>query len=49
MAAPTFSEIRFQAMREKRTITATVLMANDSIAIIRFGPRGGWRRIRKKE
>lgn len=41
---PTFSEIRFKAMREKRTIVARVLRADDSVAVIRFGPRGGWRK-----
>ena len=43
---PFFSEIRFKAMREKRAIVAKVLMANDSVCLIRFGPRGGWKKIR---
>jgi len=42
-AAPTFKEVWFRAKREKRTITATVLMADDTLLSITFGPRGGWR------
>lgn len=44
-ALPLFTEVRFRAMREKRAITATVLLANDSVATIKFGPRGGWKKI----
>ena len=39
---PLFSEIRRRAMRERRTIVAEVMMADDSIRKVRFGPRGGW-------
>lgn len=45
---PTFREIRFQAMREKRAITATVLMSDDSVATVRFGPRGGHRKLKQE-
>ena len=41
-ALPLFWDVRFRAMREKRTIIAKVLRADDSVAVIRFGPRGGW-------
>lgn len=41
-ALPTFSEVRFRAMREKLTIIAKVLRADDSVETIKFGPRGGW-------
>lgn len=44
-AIPLFSEVRFRAMREKRIITATVLLADDSVATIKFGPRGGWKKL----
>lgn len=44
---PLFSEIRFKAMREKRAIVAEVMMADDSVCLIRFGPRGGWGKIKK--
>lgn len=39
---PTFSEIRFRAKRERREIVAFVMMANDEIKRVKFGPRGGW-------
>lgn len=42
---PLFSEIRLKAIRERRAITATVMLADDSVVVIRFGPRGGWKRI----
>ena len=45
MTLPLFSEIRRKAMREKREIVAEVMMADDSVCLIRFGPRGGWRKI----
>ena len=40
---PLFAETRRKAMREKRSIVADVMMADDSIVTIRFGPRGGWK------
>ena len=43
-ALPTFAEVRFLAMREKRSIVAEVLRADDTIETIAFGPRGGWRK-----
>jgi len=42
-AAPTFSEVRFRAMRERLAIVAMVLMADDRLRLVSFGPRGGWR------
>jgi hypothetical protein len=39
---PTFSEIRLRAKRERREIIAIVMMANDEIKRVKFGPRGGW-------
>lgn len=39
---PTFKEMRCRAMRERRSITAIVMMADDSTRLVRFGPRGGW-------
>ena len=42
-AAPTFKDVWFRAKRERRTITAIVLMADDTLRAITFGPRGGWR------
>ena len=44
-AAPTFSEVRFRAMREQISVVAIVLMANDRLRRVSFGPRGGWRFI----
>ena len=45
---PLFGETRRRAMREKRSIVAEVMMADDSICTVRFGPRGGWKIIQKK-
>jgi hypothetical protein len=42
-AVPTFSEIRHKARRDKVTIEAVVMLANDDLAIVRFGPRGGFK------
>ena len=41
-ALPLWREVWFQAKREKRVIVATVLMHDDSVKTVRFGPRGGW-------
>lgn len=41
-AVPTFREVWFRAKRERREIVADVLMADDSVRAVRFGPRGGW-------
>ncbi|PTX49105.1 hypothetical protein IQ03_04801 [Gemmobacter caeni] len=38
---PTLAEVRSKARREKREIVERVLMANDSVACIKAGPRGG--------
>lgn len=40
---PLLGDIRFQAKREKRTIVARVLLADDTIATVSAGPRGGLR------
>jgi len=42
-AIPTFPEMRWKARRQKTTIEAVVMLANDALAIVRFGPRGGFR------
>lgn len=39
---PTWKEVWFLAQRERRRIEAVVLMADDSIRRVTFGPRGGW-------
>lgn len=39
---PTFKEVWFTAKRERRVIVAAVLMADDTIRTVKFGPRGGW-------
>lgn len=41
-AIPTFAEARALARRQKRVIVSRVLMADDSIRLVRIGPRGGW-------
>lgn len=42
-AAPmTFGEARALARRERRAVIGPVLMANDEVRLVRFGPRGGW-------
>ena len=43
IAAPTFRETLLRAKRERVSILAVVLMADDSIRTVEFGPRGGWR------
>lgn len=40
---PTLKEVRAQAKREKRDIVARVLLADDTIATVKAGPRGGLR------
>ena len=40
---PLLRDVRFQAKREKRTIVARVLLADDTIATVSVGPRGGLR------
>lgn len=44
---PLFKDVWFAARRERRTIVATVLMADDSVARVKFGPRGGWRKVKR--
>lgn len=43
---PLFREVWFCARRKRTVIIAEVLMADDTIAKIRFGPRGGWRLLK---
>lgn len=38
---PTLKEVLFKAKREKRSIVERVLLADDTIATIKAGPRGG--------
>ena len=45
-AVLTFKEVRCAAMRERRTIETLVMLANDDIALVRFGPRGGHKVLR---
>lgn len=42
-ALPTFREMLLTARREKRAIKCRVLMADDSVRAVNFGPRGGWK------
>ena len=44
---PLFAEVRRMAMREKRVIVSEVMMADDSVCIVKFGPRGGWKRVKE--
>lgn len=39
---PLFVEVRRLAIKERREITCVVMMHDDSLRLIRFGPRGGW-------
>ena len=39
---PLWREVWFKAKRENRFIVETVMMADDSIVRVKFGPRGGW-------
>ena len=40
---PTWKDVWLQARRERRSIVALVMMADDSIKRVQFGPRGGWK------
>ena len=40
-ALPLLKEIRAQAKREKRDVVARVLLADDTVATVKAGPRGG--------
>jgi len=44
-AYPTFGEMRSKAKRLRTTIVCQVMMANDQIETVQFGPRGGWKFI----
>lgn len=39
---PLFVEARRSAIKERREITCVVMMSDDSLRLVRFGPRGGW-------
>ena len=39
---PTFGEVRRSAIKHRKVIVCKVMMANDDIQLVRFGPRGGW-------
>lgn len=40
---PLWRDVWFQAKRQKTRIVATVLMGNDDVRTVEFGPRGGWK------
>lgn len=40
---PLWREVWFRARREKQYIVETVLMADDTVRKVQFGPRGGWK------
>lgn len=40
---PLLKDIRAQAKRENRDVVARVLLADDTIATVKAGPRGGLR------
>ena len=40
---PTLAELRAQARREKRDVVARALLADDTVATVKAGPRGGLR------
>ena len=44
---PLFVEVRRLAIKERREITCVVMMHDDSVRLVSFGPRGGWA-FRKK-
>ena len=42
-AAITLAEIMAKARRARAKVVAMVIFANDSIALVEAGPRGGWK------
>ena len=44
---PLFLDVLHRAKREGITITCEVMRANDEIWLVRFGPRGGWRKLKR--
>lgn len=38
---PTLKDVRAQAKKEKRSVVARVLLADDTVATVKAGPRGG--------
>ena len=44
MSAPlTLCEIKAKARKARAKVVALVIFANDQLAIVEAGPRGGWR------
>ena len=41
----TLTEIKARARKTRAKVVALVIFANDSIALVEAGPRGGWRII----
>lgn len=41
----TLTEIKAKARKTRAKVVALVIFANDSIALVEAGPRGGWRII----
>lgn len=39
----TLAEIKAKARRTRAKVVAMVILANDRIALVEAGPRGGWR------
>jgi hypothetical protein len=49
VSAPlTLAEIKAQARRAREKVVALVILANDDLAIVEAGPRGGWRIVSQK-
>jgi len=48
VSAPlTLCEIRAQARKARAKVVALVILANDQLAIVEAGPRGGWKILEK--
>lgn len=49
MSAPlTLAEIKAKARNARVKVVALVILANDDLAIVEAGPRGGWRILDQK-
>lgn len=49
MSAPlTLAEIKAKARHARVKVVALVILANDDLAIVEAGPRGGWRILDQK-
>jgi hypothetical protein len=40
---PVFKDVWMRARKARTVIQCAVLMADDTVQVVRFGPRGGWR------